>query len=130
MSQLYSILAYLPFVAVFVFFAKPLLGLVGEDFIAARQFLLILMIGQLVNSATGLASYLLNMAHRQHISFYVGAAQLVFVSVLVYYLGHLYSVLGVAIALATAVSAKNMVFYILAWINIKADEKLWKAQSG
>jgi O-antigen/teichoic acid export membrane protein len=128
MSQLYSFLAFLPFLIIFVFFAKPLLNLIGEDFIAARQFLMILLVGQLFNSATGLAGLLLNMSHRQHLTSYVTFGQALLTASLVFLLGSKYGGLGVAIAVGVSVAAKNLVLYVLARLGIDRDAREWETQ--
>ena len=126
MSQVYSMLAYLPFVALFIFFAKPILGVVGEDFIAAQRFLMILMLGQLFNSATGLPGQLLNMIHRQDLAFYMNIAHLIVAAVLTYKLGSDYGALGVVIAVSISVVFKNLIFYIVARIHIHNSSKEWQ----
>ena len=126
MSQLYSVLAFAPFVIIFVFFARPILNVIGEDFIAARQFLMILLVGQLFNSATGLAGLLLSMTHRQQVTSSVTLGQAFLTAALVFVLGSEYGGLGVAIAVTISVCAKNLVLYVLAWLGIDRDAREWE----
>jgi O-antigen/teichoic acid export membrane protein len=127
-SQFYSLLAFVPFVLVFVFFAAQILGVVGEDFVAARQLLLILVVGQLVNSATGLPGILLNMSHRQHLNLYVALGQTLLTVALIFVLGPQYGGVGIAIAVSAAVAIKNLVFYGLAHLSIARDAKNWETR--
>jgi O-antigen/teichoic acid export membrane protein len=127
-SQVYSVLAYIPVVLLFLFFAEPLLGVVGSDFVAARQFLMILLVGQLINCATGLAGGLLNMSHRQYLTTYVLVGQALLTVCLVAVLGANFGGPGVAIAFATAVGVRNLLLYVLARNGINQDARLWSTE--
>lgn len=70
-SQQFSLLLYGPVFIAFTVFAGPVLGLFGEEFREAALLLAIMALGQLVNAATGLVGYLLNMMHRERTEFMI-----------------------------------------------------------
>jgi O-antigen/teichoic acid export membrane protein len=65
-SRLIFILTF-PLVVFIVVFSEKILRFFGNDYVAAQQALLILIIGQGICSAFGSASVYLNMTGRQHI---------------------------------------------------------------
>ena len=63
----YLVLLALPVLFIVIFFGKWILGLFGDEFVEAYVSLLILMIGQFINIATGSAGYILMMTGKEKI---------------------------------------------------------------
>jgi len=125
-SQLYSLLIYAPILFIFIFFAEPLLGIFGEEFINGKELLWVMAIGQLLNSATGLVGYLMNMIHQEKQEFYIQLWVTLFVLLLIILLGTYKGVMGVAIAYAIGIAVKNIVswYFSLHHLNRMKSEVL------
>jgi O-antigen/teichoic acid export membrane protein len=107
-SQLLSLIIYSPMLIAFTVFAEPVLGLFGSEFTAGKELLWIMVAGQLLNTATGLVGFMMNMIHREKQEFYIQLSVTVFVFILILILGDMYGVIGVAIAYAIGVAVKNL----------------------
>lgn len=107
-SQQFSLLLFAPFLLAFTLLAGPVLGLFGEEFREAAPLLWILALGQLVNAATGLVGYLLNMMHQERTEFAIllgtGGAMLVCMMIT----GPVAGVLGVTLAYSAGLILKNL----------------------
>ncbi|MBK1649287.1 lipopolysaccharide biosynthesis protein [Rhabdochromatium marinum] len=107
-SQHFSLLLYGPVFIIFTFFAEPLLGLFGEEFRSAALLLAIMAMGQLVNAATGLVGYLLNMMHRERTEFMILLITGGFMTVAMIIGGTLAGMLGVTLAYSAGLMLKNL----------------------
>jgi O-antigen/teichoic acid export membrane protein len=114
LSRYYSTLAYLPFFFAFTLFADPLLGLFGAEFRAGRDLLWVLALAQLVNAATGLVGYFLNMIHRDREEFLALVATTLLMLLLMPIGGYVYGVWGVTLAYAAGMIGKNLLSSFLA----------------
>ncbi len=107
-SQLLSLLIYLPLLIAYTVFAEPVLAFFGEEFKAGKELLWIMVAGQLINTATGLVGFMMNMIHQERQEFYIQLAVTLLMLLLIVTLGHWYGVIGVAIAYATGIVVKNI----------------------
>ncbi len=94
-------------------FGNYILGLFGAEFVAAQWSLTILVLGQLVNAATGPVGYMLDLTDHQDQSARVRCCTAVINLVLNYILIPKFGIVGAAIATAIAVSLDNLVIYFL-----------------
>ncbi|MEL6936225.1 MAG: oligosaccharide flippase family protein [Cyanobacteria bacterium J06607_17] len=94
-------------------FAIPILRLFGPEFVAARDVLIILNLGQLVNVGAGSVGYLLTMTGHQNQSVVVmGVSALV--NVILNLMGiHFFGIVGAAMATAFAMALWNVWLYVL-----------------
>jgi O-antigen/teichoic acid export membrane protein len=113
-SQKYALAVYLPLLVLFLVFGKQLLGVFGAEFRAAWVLLVIMGCGQLVNSATGLAQYLLYMTGREAWDLQAQGFTLIVSAVLMVVLGRAWGVAGIAAAYAVSVVVRSMVTFGLA----------------
>jgi O-antigen/teichoic acid export membrane protein len=104
-------------------FGNHILGLFGAEFVAAQSPLAILILGQLVNAATGPVGYMLDLTGHQDQSARVRCCTAVINIVLNYILIPKFGIVGAAIATAVAVSLDNLVIYFLAvkYIGVHAS---------
>lgn len=111
-SQQFSLLLFAPFLLAFTVLAGPVLGLFGAEFREAEPLLWILALGQLVNAATGLVGYLLNMMHQERTEFVIllGTGGAMLVSMMI--AGSMAGVLGVTLAYSTGLMLKNLLSLI------------------
>ena len=126
-SQILSLIIYSPMLIAFTFFAEPVLGLFGDEFIAGKELLWIMVAGQLLNTATGLVGFMMNMIHREKQEFYIQLVVTIFVFVLILILGEMYGVMGVAIAYATGVVVKNLSSLVFTQFYLNTMEEPGKA---
>ncbi len=118
-SQCYSLAAYLPFFILFMVFPDFILSFFGEEFLQAKNILLILAIAQLVNSATGLVGYFLIMIHQEKSE--LGAILLSFIIMLplMIILGNEYGIIGITTAYALGIAFKNILSLLLSLYFIR-----------
>ncbi len=107
-SQQFSLLLFAPFLLAFTLLAGPVLSLFGEEFQEAKPLLWILALGQLVNAATGLVGYLLNMMHQERTEFAIllGTGGVMLVCMMI--TGPVAGVLGVTLAYSAGLMLKNL----------------------
>lgn len=114
-SQGISLLVYGP-IAVLLFSAPRLvLRIFGAEFTGAAGILIILTAGQLIDAATGLCGYVLTMAGRESLAFWLNAASLALLVVLTLTLGRRFGASGVAFAYAIVLALRSLSSYALAW---------------
>ncbi|MBC8388146.1 MAG: hypothetical protein H8E13_08895 [Actinobacteria bacterium] len=114
LSQIYSIIAYLPFLVIFIFFSDRLLGFFGSEFVAATPLLWIMAFGQMINSSTGLSGHLLNMIEKENTARKIWWWTLVITFILIIVLGNWYYIYGVAAAFALGNVIRNILFFTFA----------------
>jgi O-antigen/teichoic acid export membrane protein len=107
-SQQFSLILYGPVFIAFTAFAGPVLGLFGDEFRAAALLLAIMALGQLVNAATGLVGYLLNMMHQEHTEFLILLVTGILMTAGMIAGGLVAGVLGVTIAYSGGLMLKNI----------------------
>ncbi|WP_414527326.1 flippase [Nodularia chucula] len=95
-------------------FSDYILGMFGAEFIAAKWPLVILALGQLINSATGPVGYMLDLTGHQdqsaRVRCFTAITNIVLNSILIPQFG----IIGAAIATSTAVILDNVIIYCLA----------------
>ncbi|MBI5182943.1 MAG: flippase [Nitrospinae bacterium] len=106
-----------PLFLIFIFFAKPILAIFGTEFIVGYSCLIILSIGQLINSITGPSGLVLLMSGRSYISLFNDLSVCILNIILNYQLIPRYGLLGAAIATTLSITIVNLlrlieVFYI------------------
>jgi len=118
-SQLFSLMVYAPLFLLMMFVPQWLLGLFGDEFVDGAVFLMIMAVGQLINTATGLVGYMMNMMHREKIEFMITLSVLAGVFIMMMILGQIQGVMGIAIAYAIGMAIKNLLslFFALRHIN-------------
>jgi len=119
-------LVFWPTIVVTLFliaFSKYILGLFGAEFVTAQLPLAILVLGQLVNAATGPVGYMLDLTGHQDQSARVRCCTALTNLLLNYILIPKFGIVGAAMATAIAVSLDNLVIYFLAvkYISVHAS---------
>ncbi len=123
MSQVFSFLAYVPFLAAFFIFASPILSVFGPGFGESRTLLWIMAGGQLFNSMTGLVGYLLNMIGKEKVEFVslmIATCLMFFLSC---FLGMKFGCVGVATGYAVTLAMKNAFSLVLSIVYLKKLRK-------
>jgi O-antigen/teichoic acid export membrane protein len=108
-SQIQSLLLYLPFFLAFTLATVPVLRLFGGEFIAARHLLVVMAFGRLVNAASGLGEYFLNMTGREATELMIASITLVLVVGGTLVVAPRYGVAGVAWVYSGAFAARAAV---------------------
>ena len=107
--------ATLPIVLFIVILSTPLLSIFGEEFTVAKNTLLILIFGQLINAASGSVGYLMQMTDNQKLFQYIIFLSLLINIVLNYLLIPTYSFEGAAIASAISLITWNIISIIFVY---------------
>ncbi len=107
-----------PLFLILILFAKPILAIFGTGFIVGYSCLIILSIGQLINSITGPSGFMLLMSGRSYICLFNDLFVCIFNIILNYQLIPRYGISGAAIATTLSIAMVNLlrlieVFYIL-----------------
>jgi len=123
-SQILSMLVFIPMLIVFTLFAEPVLGIFGEEFKAGKEILWILVVGQTINAATGLVGFMMNMIHQEKQEFYIHLTTTIMLTPMIFLLGNLYGVIGVAVAYASALVIKNLISLIFSLYHLNAMQRL------
>ncbi|MGA3156501.1 MAG: oligosaccharide flippase family protein [Steroidobacteraceae bacterium] len=105
----------LPLLLVVLFFGSGVLDLFGPQFGAANLSLRVILVGQLINLATGPVIYLLMMGGKERAGLACVAAGLVVDVICLSLLVPHYGLIGAAISNATAVSVVNLSAAVLAY---------------
>ena len=99
-------------------FREPILGLFGVGFQAGGTLLIVLLLGQLINSAAGPIDFVLSMTGRQKelsIIMIIGSlTALVLCPILIYY----YGAMGAAIATVTAIFIWKLASLAVVWFRV------------
>ena len=113
-TQLISTAIFLPVSLALIVLANPLAQLFGEDFGDLQIYLLILTAGQLVNSATGLAGVLLNMAGAAWKELSTLVVAMIFALGGSVWIGPEFGAVGLACVFSGSIALKNIASYALA----------------
>jgi O-antigen/teichoic acid export membrane protein len=105
-----------------IIFHKWILGIFGNEFIVGSLFLIVLCIGQLINSMSGSVGVILQMTGYQKVFQNIVLMALVLNVILNVILIPLYGGLGAAIATVVSISSWNITgaFYLKLKMNIKS----------
>lgn len=123
-SQFLSVLVFLPMLLAFTIFSDQILGVFGDEFIAGKDLLMIMVVGQLLNAATGLVGFMMNMIHQEKTEFHIQLFTTMLLMFLIYLLGSFYGVYGVAISYALAIVIKNLASLYFSLYHINAMKRL------
>lgn len=108
-----------PALIFFAVFAKWLMGLYGAQFVGGALVLVVLSIGQFVNTATGSVGYLLVMSGNERLVrnnvIFIAALNISLNIILIPSAG----VIGAALATAISLAAKNLIAAYLVWKRLK-----------
>lgn len=109
-----------PVLAILLIFPVWILSFFGNEFIIGSTALMVLAIGQFINSASGSVGLVMNMTDKQKILQYLAIVSAIINIVLNYIFIPKYGVTGAAIATATSAIIWNImcVFYIKLRLNI------------
>jgi O-antigen/teichoic acid export membrane protein len=110
-----------------IVFGDYILWVFSPEFVAARWSLVILLLGQLVNAATGPVGYMLDLTGHQDKSLRVRLCTASLNILLCYLLIPKLGITGAAIATATSISLDNIVIYFLAVKYIGVDASIFSA---
>ncbi|MBD2435781.1 flippase [Nostoc sp. FACHB-110] len=97
-----------------ILFSNYILRMFGSEFLAAQSSLVILAVGQLVNSATGPVGYMLDLTGHQDQSARVRCFTAITNFLLNYFLIPKFGIMGAAIATSIVVILDNLIIYFLA----------------
>ena len=96
-----------------IIFARPILGIFGAEFVAARWGLTILVLGQLINVGVGSVGYLMIMTGHQNQSTYIFGFSALANVILNALLIPRFGTIGAAIATATTMALWNISLHFL-----------------
>ena len=123
-SQVYSLLAYLPFVLAYLVVPDVLLATLGEGFQSARGILQIMVFGQLVNAATGLAGTALQMTKDEGSLLRLNLAFLGISALAVGGLGWRFGLVGAAWGQSLALAGRHLTVYVRARAALRKPSSL------
>lgn len=96
------------FLLFFIVFGKYLLSIWGEEFIRAYWILVILSVGQFVNTATGAVGIVLIMTNHEKIQRNISVIFTIFYLIFNIVLGRIYGIIGIALGTASVMIAINL----------------------
>jgi len=106
----------------FIIFGRIFLSIVyGSDFVVGYIPMIILLIGQFVNSATGSVAFLLNMTDRENLTIRGSLAAVGINITLSLLLAPIWGTNGAAIASAIAVAISNIILWWLVYKHLKIN---------
>jgi hypothetical protein len=108
-----------PFCLILVLFGRTFLSWYGEEFVEAYNPMLFLVIGQVVNALCGSVGYLMTMTGNQNNVLYVVSGASILSITLNLILIPVLGATGAAISSATALSAWNIILYIIILKKLK-----------
>jgi O-antigen/teichoic acid export membrane protein len=103
-----SFAMFAPLFVAFIAIPEWILGIFGSDFEAGADWLRVMAVGQLIYSGTGLVGLLMNMMHQEKLEMILMLVSACVMLLLMLLLGHLYAMMGIAIAFATGLAFKNL----------------------
>lgn len=104
---------------------EKILGWFGEGFMVAKPLLDILIIGQMLNAATGSVSFILGVTGHQKVLAKVVAGALLFNIALCFALIPAFGAMGAAVAVTAATSASNLILLVLCKSRTGLDPSIW-----
>jgi len=110
-SQGASLLLYAPFAVAYIAAPRWVLGWFGDGFAEGAQVLLILVVAQIVDAATGLSGYVLTMTGAERTLLALTAAGFVVFIASVAVLGPRLGVEGVAVSFAAMLTVRSVAVY-------------------
>lgn len=105
-----------PVYLVMVVFSRETLMIFGKGYVAGANCLVLVAIGQMVNSASGSVGVILNMAGKHVLNLYNNIGMLISTITLCYFLIPRYGIVGAAIAGCTSTSLGNLSKLILVFV--------------
>lgn len=109
----------LPIFTLLIFFSKQILSIFGPEFAAYSQVMIVLCIGQMINSATGSAGLMLMMTGKPHINLF-NSVFLCVTSVFLYiYVIPRYGLIGAAGVSAFSISAIQVLQLLEVWYFLR-----------
>lgn len=99
------------FFAIVFFFGDSLLSLWGEEFVMAKQILIILAIGQSINMATGISGIILNLYDGEKINSSISLISLLLYIPSLILVAYEFGVTGIAILSCGVISIQNILKY-------------------
>lgn len=123
-TRVYSMVFYAPLFVVFTALPGFAMGLFGEEFKRGADLLMIMAIGQLVYSSTGLVGTMMNMIHKEREEFMISLCASVLMILFVYVLGRTYGLYGVAVGFGLGLSLKNLISWWRVSYYLKSPQLL------
>jgi O-antigen/teichoic acid export membrane protein len=106
----------------FILFGKLFLQLIyGTEYLTGYGSMLILLIGQFVNSATGSVAYLLNMTDNEKLTIRGSLTAVVINILLSFILSPSLGIKGAAIASATSIAVSNVILWWLVYKHLRIN---------
>jgi len=118
-SQVYGLMAYMPFVIAYFTVPGAVLSMVGPAFTQAAGILKIMTVGQIVNAATGPSAILLQMTKEESSLLRINLPCLVLLAVSVGGLGWMYGLVGAAWGYSLTVGIRNLAVYARARVALR-----------
>lgn len=116
----------LPISLILIIYSKPLLGLFGNEIRDGALCLVILTVGQFINSLTGSVGYMLMMTGRSVLTLINIFAVCILNIILNYYLIPKYGIVGAAIATSISLSTINLIRLAEVVILLKMHPYNWQ----
>lgn len=104
-----SLALFMPVGALFLVFPEQVMSIFGDEFRSGGEWLVIMVLGQLVYSATGLVGLCLNMIHHEKEEFFIALGCSILTFLLIMVLGAQWGTSGVAAGFALGLASKNLV---------------------
>lgn len=105
----------MPVFLLIAWFAVSISAMFGEEYIPAANCIVVLCLGQIVNSVTGPSGNLLLMSGYTYVNLWTNLSGLVMSVVLNILLVPVYGIVGSALAVGIAITIVNMIRIVLAW---------------
>lgn len=106
----------------FILYGKLFLQLIyGSEYVTGYGSMLILLIGQFVNSATGSVAFLLNMTDNEKLTIRGSLTAVVINILLSFILSPLLGINGAAIASATSIAVSNIILWWLVYKHLRIN---------
>lgn len=115
----------LPICLIAILFSRPLLGISGGSFLAAWPLLIVLAVGNMINSGTGSVGYMLLMTGHQKLSFINSLVAVVVNIGLGIILTPMYGAMGTAIATGLALAIVNLMRLLQVRLLLKIHPYRW-----
>jgi O-antigen/teichoic acid export membrane protein len=112
-----------------VAFSGLVLGMFGEEFLAARTAMAILIVGQLVNAGAGAVGYLTDLTGYQRQGVWVRGWSTLLCVLMSAVLIPFYGIVGAAVATAASMALKNIWLHRLASRNLGVSPSILSALS-